>query len=227
MGVMSSRYLVTGASRGLGAEFVRQLRARGHDVIAAVRDPGKAGDAARAGATVLLLDVDRPDTFEVFAGSLDGPVDVLINNAGIAAGDGSVRSLDPDTMARVYRTNAAGPALLTRALLPALRRGRRRLIVHVSSTLGSLASTPGGFSYAYCSSKAALNMLTVLMHRELAGDGFTVVSLDPGWNRTDMGGAAAPLDPADTVGSMVAHLERLGPGDSGKFIGYDGQPRPW
>jgi NADP-dependent 3-hydroxy acid dehydrogenase YdfG len=165
---MSSRYLVTGASRGLGAEFVRQLRARGHDVVAGVRDPSKAGDAARAGAKVMRLDVDRPDTFEAFADSLDGPVDVLINNAGIAGRDGSVRSLDPETMARVYRTNVAGPALLTRALLPALRRGGRKLIAHVSSGLGSLAISPGGFSYAYCSSKAALNMLTVLMHRELS-----------------------------------------------------------
>jgi NAD(P)-dependent dehydrogenase (short-subunit alcohol dehydrogenase family) len=224
---MSSRYLVTGASRGLGAEFVRQLRARGHDVVAAVRDPGKAADAERAGAKVLRLDVDRSETFEAFAGALEGPVDVLINNAGIIGRDGSIESLDPETMARVYRTNVAGPALLTRALLPALRRGRRRLIAHLSSTLGSLASTPGGFSYAYCSSKAAVNMLTVLMHRELSGDGFTVVSLDPGWNRTEMGGAEAPLEPADTVGSMVALLERLGPDDSGKFIGYDGQPRPW
>jgi NAD(P)-dependent dehydrogenase (short-subunit alcohol dehydrogenase family) len=67
--------------------------------------------------------------------------------------------------------------------------------VNVSSGLGSLAATPGGFSYAYCISKAALNMLTVLLHRELSGDGFTVVSLDPGWNRTDMGGRDAPLDP--------------------------------
>ena len=224
---MSSRYLVTGASRGLGAEFVRQLRARGHDVVAAVRDPGKAAAAERAGAKVLRLDVVRPETFEAFAGALEGPVDVLINNAGIIGRDGSIESLDPETMARVYRTNVAGPALLTRALLPALRRGRRRLIAHLSSTLGSLASTPGGFSYAYCSSKAAVNMLTVLMHRELSGDGFTVVSLDPGWNRTEMGGAEAPLEPADTVGSMVALLERLGPDDSGKFIGYDGQPRPW
>src|SRR5262249_58466880 len=92
-GVMSSRYLVTGASRGLGAEFVRQLRARGDDVVAAVRDPGKAGDAARAGATVLHLDVDRPDTFEVFAGSLDGPVDVLITNPAIPPAARPVHSL--------------------------------------------------------------------------------------------------------------------------------------
>jgi len=224
---MSATYLVTGASRGLGAEFVRQLRGRGHPVLAAVRDPDGAQDAARVGARVVRLDVDRPETFAGFAHALDGPVDVLINNAGIAAADASIGSLSPETMERVYRTNVVGPALLTGALLPVLRRGGRKVVANVSSSLGSLASTAGGFSYAYCSSKAALNMLTVLMHRDLSGDGFTVVSLDPGWNRTDMGGAQAPLDPTDTVASMIELLEHLGPTDSGKFLGYDGQPRPW
>ena len=224
---MDARYLVTGASRGLGAEFVRQLLRSGHEVIAAVRDPDATTDATRAGAREVRLDVDRPETFEPFAASLGGPIDVLLNNAGIAGQDGSIGSLTAETMARVYRTNVAGPALLTRALLPLLRHGRRKIIAHVSSSLGSLAISPGGFSYAYCSSKAALNMLTVLMHRELSGDGFTVLSLDPGWNRTDMGGAEAPLDPTDTVAGLIALLERVGPADSGKFIGYDGQPRPW
>lgn len=224
---MGTTYLVTGASRGLGAELVRQLRARGDAVYAAVRDPDAAADAARAGATVVRLDVDRPDGFEAFARGLDGPIDVLVHNAGIAGGDDSIRSVDPAVMERVFRTNVAGPALLTRALLPLLARGRRKTIVDVSSSLGSLAATTGGFSYAYCASKAALNMLTVLMHRELSGDGYTVVSLDPGWNRTDMGGSAAPLDPRETVRSMVALFDRLTPRDSGSFLGWDGSPRAW
>jgi NAD(P)-dependent dehydrogenase (short-subunit alcohol dehydrogenase family) len=224
---MASTYLVTGASRGLGAEFVKQLCGRDHRVLAAMRDP-KHGDAARrAGATVVQLDVDRPETFDAFAAALDRPVDVLVNNAGIADTDATLASLTPETMERVHRTNVVGPALLTKALFPVLRRGQRRAVVNVSSGLGSLAATPGGFSYAYCISKAALNMLTVLLHRELSGDGFTVVALDPGWNRTDMGGREAPLDPADTVRAMVGILERLGRADSGKFLGWDGQPRPW
>jgi NAD(P)-dependent dehydrogenase (short-subunit alcohol dehydrogenase family) len=224
---MGSTYVVTGASRGLGAEMVRQLRQRGHAVVAAVRDPGKAGGALKAGATVVRLDVDRPETFEAFAGALDTPVDVLVNNAGIAGTDAALRSLTPDVMERVFRTNVFGPALLTKALMAHLRRGNRKVVVNVSSGLGSLAGTPGGFSYAYCASKSALNMLTVLMHRELSADGFTVVSLDPGWNRTDMGGADAPLDPSDTARLMVGMFERLGRGDSGKFLGYDDQSRPW
>ena len=224
---MADTYLVTGASRGLGAEFVRQLRHAGRPVIAAVRDPGSARDAAQAGATVVQLDVTRPDTFDAFARSLTTPVDVLVNNAGVAARDGSLKATTAETMDEVFRTNVFGLTLLTKALLPVLGRGRRKTIVNVSSTLGSLARTPGGFSYAYCSSKAALNMMTVLMHRELSGDGFTVISLDPGWNRTDMGGGEAPLDQKDTVASMIRVLERLDHGDSGRFIGYDGESRPW
>jgi NAD(P)-dependent dehydrogenase (short-subunit alcohol dehydrogenase family) len=224
---MASTYLVTGASRGLGAELVKQLCACDHRVLAAVRNPSKADIARRQGATVVELDVDRPETFAAFAGALDRPVDVLVNNAGIADTDATLASLTPETMDRVHRTNVVGPALLAKALFPLLRRSERRAVVNVSSGLGSLAGTPGGFSYAYCMSKAALNMLTVLLHRELSGDGFTVVSLDPGWNRTDMGGREAPLDPADTVRAMIGILERLDRADSGKFLGWDGQPRAW
>jgi len=224
---MSHSYLITGASRGLGAEFVRQLLERGHTVFAALRDPRSADATARAGAKVLQLDVDRPATFEAFARSLDVPLDVLVNNAAIAADDDALPSLASETMENVFRTNVVGPALLTRALLPLLRRGNRKVVVNVSSGLGSLAATPGAFSYSYCASKSALNMLTVLMSRELARDGFTVVSLDPGWNRTDMGGAAAPLDPRDSVQAMVGIMERLQRSASGTFLGYDGSPRPW
>ena len=224
---MAHTYLVTGASRGLGAEFVRQLRGAGHDVIAAVRDPERAGDAVGAGARVVSLDVTKPVSFDAFASALATPVDVLVNNAGVAAPDASLAALSCDTFEDVFRTNVFGLALLTRALLPLLRRGGRRTIVNVSSSLGSLEKTQGGVSYAYCASKAALNMLTVQMHKELAKDGFTVISLDPGWNRTDMGGAQAPLDPENTVRSMVDLMDRLGRDDSGKFHGYDGEIRPW
>ena len=224
---MADSYLVTGASRGLGAEFVQQLLRRGHTVIAAVREPDSASSAARAGAKVVRLDVTRPETFEAFARALDGPIDVLINNAGVAATDASLPSMTAESWEQVFQTNVFGQALLVRALLPLLRRGKRKTIANVSSSLGSLAVTTGGFSYAYCCSKSALNMLTVLMHKELAGDGFTVISLDPGWNRTDMGGEQAPLDPRDTVKGMVALLGGLKAADSGKFLGYDGHIRPW
>lgn len=224
---MAQTYLVTGASRGLGAEFVGQLRARGHTVIAAVRDPKGAGEAAKAGARVVALDVSRPETFEAFAASLRGPVDVLLNNAGIAAGDGALAKTSLDTWEAVLGTNVFGPALLARALIPNLKSGSRKLIVNVSSGLGSIAGAEQGFSYSYCVSKAALNMLSRQMHLELSRDGFTCIALDPGWNRTDMGGKSAPLDPKESVASMVGLLERWGPADSGKFLRYDGVEERW
>src|SRR5688572_26467633 len=110
--VMAHTYLVTGASRGIGAEFVSQLRARGHSVIAAVREPKTATDAAKSGAKVVALDVNAPETFERFAASQSGPIDVLINNAGIAEKDGSLKSLSLEAFERTFRTNVIGPALL-------------------------------------------------------------------------------------------------------------------
>jgi NAD(P)-dependent dehydrogenase (short-subunit alcohol dehydrogenase family) len=224
---MAQTYLVTGASRGLGAEFVRQLRGRGHDVIAAVRDPAKAADAAAVGARVLTLDVTKPETFDGFAASIGGPVDVLLNNAAIAEGKGSIAEVTVKSFEDVFRANVFGIALLTRAMLPVLRSGRRKVVVNVSSQLGSITNAEVGFSYAYCVSKAAVNMLSRLTHLELRKEGFTAIALDPGWNRTDMGGNDAPLDPKDTVRSMVGLLERLGPEDSGKYLRYDGEPVPW
>lgn len=224
---MAHTYLVTGASRGLGAEFVRQLRGRGHDVIAAVREPGSAVAAARAGASVVVLDVSRPETFEAFAASMRSPVDVLLNNAGITEHDGTLAKTSVEAFERVFRTNIIGPALLARALVPVMLRGSRRLIVNVSSQLGSIAEVEQGFSYSYCISKAALNMLTRQMHKELAGAGYTCVALDPGWNRTDMGGKDAFYDPKDTVASMVALIERWGPPDSGRFLRWNGAEAPW
>jgi hypothetical protein len=113
--------LVTGASRGLGAEFVKQLCARDHRVLAAVRDPSKADAARRQGATVVQLDVDRPETFDAFAASLDRPVDVLVNNAGIADTDATLASLTAETMERVHYPLQA---LLYLAALHRYLRGR-------------------------------------------------------------------------------------------------------
>ncbi len=120
-----------------------------------------------------------------------------------------------------------GMALLTRALLPNLRAGRRRVIVNITSQLGSMTNAEQGFSYAYCLSKAAVNMLSRQEHLELSREGFTVIPLDPGWNRTDMGGAQAPLEPRNTVRGMVDLIERLGPDDSGKFFVHDGTIEAW
>ena len=164
---MAHTYLVTGASRGLGAEFVRQLRGAGHDVIAAVRRPGRGGRGGRRGRA--RCRARRGEARHLRRVRRRGrPADRRAGQQrGRRRAGRQARVVSLDTFEDVFRTNVFGLALLTRALLPLLGRGARRTIVNVSSSLGSMALTQGGFSYAYCASKAALNLLTVHMHKEL------------------------------------------------------------
>ena len=116
---------------------------------------------------------------------------------------------------------------VAQALLPALKRGDRKLIVNITSTLGSIElNTRGGF-WGYRASKAALNMLNRTLARELESQRFTCVVINPGWVRTDMGGPHARLSPAESIGGMRKVISRLTPEDSGGFFDYRGEPRPW
>lgn len=226
---MSRTVLVTGASRGLGLEFVRQLRDRGDRVLAACRGgPSAAIDAL--GAEFLPLDAASEASIDALGRRLDGrPVDVLINNAGVSSEARTVAALTGAELARVFQVNAFAPILVARAVLPSLRAGRGRVVFSLSSQLASLANnTAGGSSYAYRASKAALNMLNLQLAHELRAEaGFCCVAVHPGWVKTDMGGPQAPMTPEQSVSSMLATLDRLTPEWSGRFVNHDGTPMPW
>jgi NAD(P)-dependent dehydrogenase (short-subunit alcohol dehydrogenase family) len=225
---MSNSWLITGASRGIGLEFVRQLAARGHRVLATARDPAKAPHLAPPAHAVLPLEATDDRSILALTDRLAAhPIDVLVNNAGVSSETRSIADLTSEALLRVLHVNAAAPLVVVRAALPALRAGARRTIINISSQLGSIANNSGGSTYAYRASKAALNMLTVSLANELRPEGFTCVAMHPGWVRTDMGGPQAPLTPTDSVASMIAVIERLTATDSGRFLNYDGKPLPW
>lgn len=225
---MSRTVMVTGASRGLGLEFVRALRSRGDAVLACARKPSAAAEAAETGAEVIALDVAEPASIAALVRTLGGrPIDALINNAGVSGQDAAVGGLSFTEFRRVLDTNTIAPALLAQALLPNLRAGRARTVVNISSQLGSIAAATPGFSYAYNASKAALNMISARLAKDLAEDRFCVVSMCPGWNRTDMGGPNATLHPADSVREMLATIDRLTPNDSGRFMSRHGEDIPF
>ncbi|HYF15084.1 MAG TPA: SDR family oxidoreductase [Phycisphaerales bacterium] len=221
--------LVTGANRGLGIEFVKALRRRGYDVIAAARRPEEAKALARPGVRVVQLDVADEKSIESLAAQLRGvPIDVLVNNAGVTdPNDKKIEGLSFGAFERVFAVNVFGLAVLTKALLPNLRAGGEKKVLNISSQLGSIHDAIPGFSYAYSASKAAVNMITARMSRDLLRDKFTVVSFCPGWNKTDMGGPDAPLDPAESVEQLVATADRLTPDDSGKYLRIDGSAIPF
>lgn len=223
---MAGTYVVTGASRGIGLEFCRQLARRGERVIGVARSA--APELAGLGVRVEMADVTVPAQVEALGKRLAGEaVDVLINNAGVSSKASRLEELTLEELQRVFAVNASSPLVVTRALMPSLRAGGRKMVVNISSQLGSITNNTGGSSYPYRASKAALNMLTVSLANELKPEGFTCVTVHPGWVQTDMGGPNATLTPVQAVGSMLGVFDRLTAGESGKFLNYDGKGLPW
>ena len=158
------------------------------------------------------------------------PIDLLINNAGVGVGQEggpTLEKLNLDEFEKVMRVNTVGPIRVTQALLPNLRAGMGKMVVGISSGLGSITSNGEGGFYGYRESKAALGMFMRSLAAELKPEGFICVAMIPGWVKTDMGGPNATLTPEESVGGMRTVLARLKPGDSGKLWGYEGSKVPW
>lgn len=231
-------WVITGANRGIGLELVRQLLEAGQSVIATARDPGKATELAALAAPGLViepLELENRASIDAFAARLDGkPVDVLFNNAGLYGGswdDSSGRqgrdAMDYDLWEQIMRVNVMAPFRLTNALLPNLAAGVRKLVVMMSSDLGSITNNAQGQSHAYRSSKAALNMITKGLSVELAGDGVTVVSMAPGWTQTDLGGTQATWPVEASVANQIKTIGGLSAADNGRFVNLLGETVAW
>lgn len=228
------RFVITGANRGIGLEFVRQLLARGDTVEAGVRVPSEArhlqGLSREAEGRLHLhaLDVQDAASVQAFAVNVgEFPVDVLINNAGVQGKWQGLTELDYEDMARTFATNTLGPLRLTASLLPALLKGQTRKAVHISSRMGSLQHNVEGGAHGYRMSKVALNMGMRCMALEYKAQGLITAALSPGWVQTDMGGPDAPVRAEDSVRGMLRIIDGLGPEHSGRFFEFQGDELPW
>jgi NAD(P)-dependent dehydrogenase (short-subunit alcohol dehydrogenase family) len=228
--------LVTGANRGLGLEFARQLLARGERVVATCRHPGKATALnALAGEhpgrlRVLPLDVAAPRSIAELANELpllDEALSLrlLVNCAGVLHSGERFGAIDPAIVEDSFRTNAMGPLLVTQALAERLADGAK--VANVSSVLGSIASLARFGSPSYDISKAAQNMATALLAKALAPRGIVVLALHPGWAQTDMGGDNATVPVADAVAGLLRVIDGAGAADSGGFRDWRGATLPW
>ena len=176
--------LITGANRGIGLELTRKLAVRGEAVIATARRPHEATALHDLDVEVAPLDVTDPQSVEALREHLeDRPLDLLVNNAGLGGAEEGIDRLDPAYVEELLRVNTVGPLRVTQALLPHLRRGTRKAVLHLSSQLGSIALSDGG-KYGYRASKAALNMWNRSLALELQDEGFTCMVVHPGWVRT-------------------------------------------
>lgn len=230
------RCLVTGANRGLGLEFVRQLLARGDRVIACCRHPGKALTLTELAAAhpghlhILPLDLTSERSIAECvreATALTDALDALINNAGMLVSGERFGEIAHKSLTDSFAANVTGPVLLTQALSPLLEKGRNPRVMNLSSRLGSLAGTQGFGTPSYAMSKAALNMATRQLAAALGPRGITVFCASPGWVRTDMGGDKAPLSAQDSAAGLIKVLDSATAAAAGHFCDYTGKEIAW
>lgn len=220
--------LITGANRGIGLEYARQFVDEGYRVIGTARSPAKAGELANLGVRIEALDVADPTSVASLAQRLQGEsIDILVNNAGMFdRSDVTVDKVDFAMLEQTFAVNAFGPLRVIQALLPNLRQGERKLIVNMSSQLGSIERSNGNW-YAYRASKTALNQFNKILAVELGKEGFTSVVLHPGWVRTDIGGDNATLSTEDSVEGLMEVIDDLTQRDNGRFLDFEGNEIPW
>ena len=232
------RILITGANRGLGLEFTRQCLEKGALVFAGCRNPETAGDLHKLSAvhaeqlTILKLDVTDETSIDASIDTVSSQVDgldLLINNAGAFPRGETPATLDAKTMLETFHLNAIAPMIVAQRCLDLLRAGDHPKIANSSSKMGSLwwKEKEGGGDYSYCSSKAALNMLTRTLAFDLRSEGIIVVAITPSWVQTDMGGMSADLTPTKSIDGMLNVIEGLTEADTSKFYNWDGREHPW
>ena len=224
--------LITGANRGIGLELVRQYAAEGASVHACCRNPEDAVDlkAIRGPVQIHALDVTDEASARRLAETLSGEaIDILINNAGVYGSreHQSLGDMDFDGWAEVFAVNTLAPLRVIQAFLPHIRRaGPCAKIITISSQMGSLSRMAAG-SYAYRSSKAAVNKVMQLVSIDLKDEKIIVCPMHPGWVRTDMGGHDAEIDVMESAAGLRRTIAKLTPTDSGKFFQWDGTPLEW
>ena len=231
-----STVLITGANRGIGLEFCRQYAAQGWRVLACSRYPEKSDELNKLASQnpelikVYALDVaDHVEIDRLAQVLADESIDMLINNAGIYpdSDKSGFGHTDYAEWIQAFRINTMAPLRMAETFAAQIASGRKKIIVTISSKMGSITDNSGGGSYLYRSSKAAVNMVVKSLAIDLKPFGIIAVVFHPGWVKTDMGGPNAMISPEQSVSGIRKVIGGLVPADSGKFFGYDGQTIPW
>ncbi|MTJ55837.1 SDR family oxidoreductase [Anabaena sp. UHCC 0253] len=218
-------YLVTGANRGIGLEYCRQLKERGERVIAVCRSA--SDELNNLGISVATdIDITSDESVADLVTRLDDqPIDVLINNAGIVERV-SLERLDMNSIRRQFEVNALGPLRLTQALLTNLKQGSK--VIMMTSRMGSIEDNTSGGSYGYRMSKVALSMAGKSLSVDLKSQGIAVGILHPGLVKTRMTGFTdSGITPEQAVKGLLARIDELNLENTGTFWHSNGEILPW
>lgn len=227
--------LITGANRGLGFGFCKKYAENSWKVIACCRNPDvAAGLVALAqrfeNIRIETLDTSNFDQIDNLSKKLAGlSIDVLINNAGVYDDDrgNSFGRLDYSRWLASFTVNTMAPVKMAESFLPQLKQGEKKLIVSISSLMGSIADNGSGGSILYRTSKAALNAAMKNLSIDLGAQGLGVLILHPGWVQTDMGGKNALINVSTSVEGMCNAIDNFELTNTGAFVNYEGKLLPW
>lgn len=229
------KIFITGANRGIGFAIVEGYAASADvHIFATCRQADKAtalnklGEQYPDSLTIVPLEVTSQESidsaFDLVQSKTDS-LDILINNAGVDNGNQSLETITPEMMLETYAINTVAPLMISKAFLPLLKVGAK--LIHISSSMASLANRTYGGNYAYCSSKVALNMMMRGQASDLRSKGIITIALDPGWVRTNMGGQSASLSPQESADGVISVIDNLTKQDNGRYLAYDGNEHPW
>lgn len=227
--------LITGTNRGIGLELCKLYADKQWQVHACCRSPARATELNAVAAKypnlqIHTLDINDNEQRHALADKLQQkPIDILFNNAGVYGNWDHQSFGQTDTSEWLYalQTNVIASMKMMETFKPHVAASDKRIIVNMSSKMGSMADNGSGGSYIYRSCKAAVNAITVSAARDLAREGITVIAQHPGWVRTDMGGPHGEISATTCANNIDYILEQLSIEDSGRFIDIDGSSIPW
>ena len=226
--------LITGANRGLGFGFVKSFLAKNMNVICTTRNISGSKELLECkknypdNLEILELDLLEKKSENILSDLLsDKPIDIFINNAGVGNSNQRFGVVSSKPWLDVLKVNLIAPLTLTQSIIENIKKGSEKKIYFLSSQLGSIGDNTSGGMYIYRSSKTALNQVVKSLSVDLKPMGITVISLHPGWVKTDMGGPNAPVQIDESIKGMMQVIDKTDIRDTGRFLNYDGKELPW
>lgn len=214
--------VITGANRGIGLELCRQLKAKGHTIIAICREPSDALKTLDVDV-IAGINVADPQCIAALADHITVPIDLLINNAGMW-NSAELGNITQDDLRIAFLINSAGPLLITQALLNQINPNGK--VIMITSRMGSIEDNTSGGRYSYRMSKAALNAACKSLAIDLKPKSVHVGVIHPGHVATDMGGEKG-IPVSESCAQIIARIDELNEDNSGEFLHANGQPLPW
>lgn len=221
--------LITGANRGIGLALAQQFLQRGYEVIGTARKPQQANDLRALGAQVEQLDVTDQSSVSELAKRLKGhAIDILINNAGIVGHTSrELADLDVNALVQVYDVNALGPLRVIQALFDNVTSSEQKLVVNISSIMGSIERNTWGTTIGYRASKAALNMINKTLAVDYGKQGLTFVVMHPGYVKTDMNAGEGQYTAEQSAKGLTKVITGLSHENNGQYFDHLGEQLPW